>query len=662
MGTVNGSQGELDFDGALSEKALPAGEAVPRIMPKKAEPAINAADGFRFEPLISENTADYSGFPANRMYTANVKNILTAGRPQWVPPFEYQFVERNCHIPPVRKIGEHYYMTSGKDDPLYYKVSLDGFASAIDYYVKYGKALNRRKAEEKNISLIEEAGKKLNNKEHPLNPESFDYRYYTAILKGTNKVKPSPIRLLSIRSMTRTQAAFFKQNGLGKREMWDSWRDIRGSLEQKMMDMSCQYEDLESSYGKGAETSYGDKNTNKTLFEEFGILVKRQNGDAINREEIAEIKDAFNKIKPVFGSLKTICAEYGLKISHSGVKHMHARKFIGIFFDVYQAIGVKFGDTADSHLILAHELSHFLDSRAGRETEHFFASDRPGSKENLIAGVFCKEMNQRTKAVKNSKYFQRTCECFARAMEQFTAFAVSPVQYLAYCKKGAYAPDNPFREKILPLIEDLITERRGLWYKGEAGMENKKELFESLEIQADKETADYRPNINIGGMDDDFLEKMAVHACNQREWYFHTIERYKAMETLSGNTLETLKEARRVERLCSDFEKEYRERLKKPDSALFPVYPGDITAGRFKEHFITVMKSPEYGKYPERAAGMLVNKAPPHNRDAVSEFLKNSGCADAKTTQKVLQSWIEDEHKQRPGKKHTKQQDPGISR
>jgi hypothetical protein len=323
---------------------------------------------------------------------------------------------------------------------------------------------------------------------------------------------------------------------------------------------------------------------------------------------------------------------------------------------------VKFGDTSNNHLVLAHELGHFLDSQAGKETEHFFSSDKPGNIENRIAALFRNEMNQRSTATENSKYLQRTCECFARAMEQFTAFAVSPKQYLYYCKKEAYAPDDAFREKLLPPIAYLIAERQGLWHKGETSMENTHELFESFEILADKETADYRPAMNIGEMDDDFLEKMAVHACNQREWYHKTIERYKTMETLPRNTLEILKEARRVGHLCSAFETEYRERLERSGSALFPVYPPDITADRFKEHFITLMKLPEYNQFPERTAGILADKTLPHNRDALNKFLKNSGCTGAEATRKALRSWTDDRHKQTPGKKQAKKKDIELSR
>jgi hypothetical protein len=605
-----------------------------------------AGEDFSFEPLIDGDVADYSHFPPDRMYIASEKTILSAERPRWVPPFDYQFIESNCHIPPVCKINENYIVKSGVNNPLYYKLSLDGFAAAVDYYVKYGKAFNKRKDEEKELllsKLKEEAHKNLKN--NLLVPGSPEYLYQKSIISGYRNLKSAPIRLLSVKRMTYRQENFFKENGIRGDAVWDAWQEIRTDLKQKLIDMSCQYDDLESSYTKGVETSYGDKNTNTALLREFGILIKRQNGDVINRKETGEIRDAFNKIMPVFGNLRTLCAEYGLKVSHSGVKNMHAHRFIGVFYNAYRAIGVKFGDLTNNHVVLAHELSHFLDSRAGKTVDHFFSSDKPGSIENRIAVLFRKEMNQRTGTTINSKYLQRTCECFARAIEQFSAFAVSPAQYLSFCNREAYAPDNSFRKSVIPLIEELITERQGFWHKGEPVMKNDPELFKSLELRADKETADYPPTMNIGEMDDDFLEKMARLAGNRCEWYQQTIDRYKAMETLPGNTLEMLKESRRVDQVSSALKQEYQERLKSPDSVLFPVYPAENTPENFRGNIIKFKKSGVFPGNPHLAAMLLIKKMDESHRQSVNDMLKALGCTNPDSTERIINSWFLTENK-----------------
>jgi hypothetical protein len=192
--------------------------------------------------------------------------------------------------------------------------------------------------------------------------------------------------------------------------------------------------------------------------------VKRQNGDAINQEEIKDIAAALDKIGRVFGDLKKISEEYGLKISHAGVKHMFARRFTGLFFDVHKAIGVSFANKDADFLVLAHEYAHFLDSRGGKNLNHFFASDKSGTIENAIAKEFRTVMNKEQARTQNSKYLNRTCECFARAIEQYTAYELSPEQYKQYCGNEAYAKGDLFQGKIIPLVKTLITERHDLWH------------------------------------------------------------------------------------------------------------------------------------------------------------------------------------------------------
>jgi hypothetical protein len=191
--------------------------------------------------------------------------------------------------------------------------------------------------------------------------------------------------------------------------------------------------------------------------------VKRQNGDAINREEIKEVADALDKIGRVFGDLKNISEEYGLKISHAGGKRMFARKFAGLFFDVHKAIGVSFANKDTDFLVLAHEYAHFLDSQAGKKQNYFFASDKPGAIESSIAKEFRAVMNKDQARTRNSKYLNRTCECFARAMEQYAAYKLSPEQFKQYCWHEAYAGEISFTRKILPLAETLLRERHDLW-------------------------------------------------------------------------------------------------------------------------------------------------------------------------------------------------------
>jgi hypothetical protein len=443
---------------SLSKVLIPSSKT--ETPPKKTEAG---PEGFSFEPVTRSNVTDYSAFPANRIYIAHEKTILKSGTPPWIPPFNQDFMRANAFMPPVLKDRDAYLMAASRNFSTMYRLSLDGLAATVDYYTKYQKALNNEEAKTTRTRLLKEAKEWLEVNKNVDNGNDFHKRYYESIIKGEYKIRVKQVRLLSPSRMTHAQMKLFTDNGLEKQDAWDAWRTIKADVRQKMLDMSCQIEDLQSSYAKGTETSYGDKNTSDSLKEKYGVLVKRQNGDIINQKEISEIAAALDKIRPVFGDLKNISEEYGLKISHAGVKHMFARKFTGLFYDVHKAIGVSFADKETDFLILAHEYAHFLDSRAGKKENHFFASDKPGAPENAVAKEFRAVMNKKEERTINSKYLNRTCECFARAMEQYAACQVSPEQYKQYCGNEAYAKDDLFQGKIIPLVKTVIAERHDLW-------------------------------------------------------------------------------------------------------------------------------------------------------------------------------------------------------
>jgi hypothetical protein len=459
---------DLDFSGDFLDATAPAVSIPKTAMPnvkEEAPPQKTEArpESFAFEPVTLGNVVDYSAFPANRIYVAHEKTILKSGAPPWIPPFSQDFMRSNAFMPAVIKDRDAYLMAASPNFSKMCRLSLDGLAATIDYYTKYQKALNNEEAKATHARLLTEAREWLEAHKTTNNGSDFHKRYYESIVKGEYKIKVKPVRLLSPSRMTHSQMKLFIDNGLKKHEVWDAYRIIKEEVRQKMLDMSCQIEDLQSSYAKGTETSYGDKNTNASLKETYGVLVKRQNGDPINQREINEIAAALDKIRPVFGDLKNISEEYGLKISHAGKKNMFARKAVGIFFDVHRAIGVSFADANTDFLVLAHEYAHFLDSQAGKKRDHFFASDKPGVPENAIAKEFRAVMNKKESRTGNSKYLNRTCECFARAMEQFAAYRIAPEQYKHYCKREAYAGHEAFTQKIIPLVESLTRERHEFW-------------------------------------------------------------------------------------------------------------------------------------------------------------------------------------------------------
>jgi hypothetical protein len=143
--------------------------------------------------------------------------------------------------------------------------------------------------------------------------------------------------------------------------------------------------------------------------------------------------------------------KFELKVSHSGEKHMHARKCCGIFFPYYHAIGVMFsGDKEQAGFTMAHEWAHFMDNYAGKQNGRHFASDDYSGDAYAIANTFRKNMNER----QSSKYMNRTCECFARALEQYAAHKTNMGG--RYDPVDCYAKADVFTERIIPMIDKWL--------------------------------------------------------------------------------------------------------------------------------------------------------------------------------------------------------------
>jgi predicted DNA-binding WGR domain protein len=195
------------------------------------------------------------------------------------------------------------------------------------------------------------------------------------------------------------------------------------------------------------------------LLDSYGVKVKRQNGAEITNEEIGEIKDALDLVYSVFGNRSSMAKNFGLKISHAGEKKMHARKACGLFFPSMKAIGVTVQDEKSTGFILAHEWAHFMDNYLGSKTERHYVSDDPMHLAGRISDLFRRNMETSQK----SKYQNRTCECFARAMEQYYAIKINDKELLAqWNMSGNHPNDKIFNEAIYPLCEQFLQENEQL--------------------------------------------------------------------------------------------------------------------------------------------------------------------------------------------------------
>jgi hypothetical protein len=249
---------------------------------------------------------------------------------------------------------------------------------------------------------------------------------------------------------------------LTRSEIWAKFREINKEREQKSLDIKLQAEHDESSFTKGRETSYGESGTKDTLLDEYGVKVKRQNGDEITNSEIDQIKVAMDDTAKVFGHNPQMNKDFGLKISHSGDVKMHASKATGVFFPYYKAIGVsnEYGGEV-FNFVFGHEYAHFADYWIGKKTGNHFASDKYGSTANQIATIFRSNMNKSS----DSDYINRTCECFARALEQHVAIETKGEGAKAWGKQSYleadyYVNKNVYENQLKPLIKQFLEENK----------------------------------------------------------------------------------------------------------------------------------------------------------------------------------------------------------
>ena len=241
-----------------------------------------------------------------------------------------------------------------------------------------------------------------------------------------------------------------------------SWKDFRQMLDWKINDINIQREEISGIREKAIETSYGNIGTNDILQKEYGILVKRQNGDEIKPQEVEQVRLAWEDVQKSFGNLKENATDDNLKISHAGKTHMFASKAIGIYIPTRKTIGVtaKYGND-QLGFTMGHETAHWIDHTLGMKSGKRHASDNYESTAGQIAITFRKNMN----AQSSSNYINATHECFARAMEQYHAIELKGENALIantkkYITDDSYVSKEVYEKDIKPLVEKFLKENK----------------------------------------------------------------------------------------------------------------------------------------------------------------------------------------------------------
>lgn len=383
---------------------------------------------------------DFMGVTSKDIFLVSDKNILTEAKPSYIPEIDEDFFGNLRHFLPTVKLEENKYViqthqkkryggfsqpekSAGED--LFAIVTRDVLVATQDYYLK------KKKAEKT--------------------------KHYDDIdSKLGRKVKRKRVTLASEATMTYKQSNFMNSFTGERGNPWGEYQEIRRDMKQKAEDMAIQLEEYYNTHAKGKETAYGDVGLKNNLLDGYGIKVKRQNGAEINDTEINEIKFAMDDLFSVFGDRSSMAKNFGLKISHSGDKLMHARKAAGLFLPSMKAIGItaKSGPEGTG-FILAHEWAHFMDYYVGEKEDKHYVSDDPTNVAGKIASTFRRNMTE----VQKSVYQRRTCECFARAMEQYWAIKTNNEETLAEWNTGGNHPsDEVFKSEIYPLCEKFLKE------------------------------------------------------------------------------------------------------------------------------------------------------------------------------------------------------------
>ena len=395
---------------------------------------------------------DYTAVEHDKIFLVNKKGILSEDRPSWIPELNIQDLTYNDFFPEcIKDVNEGVYYVQDRSDGeiKLYKMSLDILAATIDYYIKKERALIKLNGLKKRITLLR-AKRSMSRS-----------RYY-AIL-----------RLLPLCECYKNRIDFSKKKNpeLEQIVFEVQYRQIQEDVKFKLLDLNLSKQDYIDAYSKGEETSYGDSKCFDNLYEKYGVEIKKQNGSTFSPEQLERMDVALKRVWGYYGNLNILASNCGLKVSYADNCYQHARIASGIYTPYFNAIGVSVFDENSKrpdlkdfeHVILAHEVAHWLDAEKGKEYHHFYASDMENTLERKIAEKYksiVKCLHKRAPIYDSysnltPRYF-RTCECLARAMEQGYAISVG----LDLGNLVGYIPYEWYVEAIFPLVNELMQENK----------------------------------------------------------------------------------------------------------------------------------------------------------------------------------------------------------
>ncbi|MBO4858719.1 MAG: hypothetical protein J5527_09405 [Treponema sp.] len=451
---------------------------------------------------------DYTEVENDKVFLCNKKDILDKPRPSWIPEMDSKGLAFDRFLPIcVKDFSDgNYFVQSkvytgekdSKGKPVYknqiYKMSSDVLAATVDYYLKRKRAELKKDGSSEKVSL-------------PRGMNSMPTSRYNEISKLCLLCKIPSLKYKDTDKSITDKAFELKGKSPGKLYhiqnnvvFLEQWQPLLENIKGKRLDMNYQKQDYIDSYSKAVETAYGDSNTFNNLYNDFGVKIKKQNGSNFTKTEIVRLSEVIEKVYSHYGNLSNMAGEYKLKISYADNCMQFARKAIGLFTSYQNAIGISFFNeekqltvAGNNHLpdvTLAHEIAHWLDNLKGKDSHNFFASDKYGTLENQIAEKFKEEIKLREKSNKSAarigktdeiylgEYWFRTCECFARAMEQYYALE----QGIDLSEEISYARKDNFEADFVPLIKELMEENKKYFRLESASKEEIKNVIDVYSV------------------------------------------------------------------------------------------------------------------------------------------------------------------------------------
>lgn len=449
-------------------------------------------EDYDFSPLETvENgniITDYTGVENNKVYLVNKKDILTKPRPSWIPELDDEGLMNDSYLPVTVhddngnyylqekiKIGEHEktlnnYLHTKVKVPEFkfkiYKMKLDVLAGTVDYYIK------KKKAQLKEAGLT--TGK-IGLPRSLSRMTTSRYQDIVNLLKFCKNYQDSPDEktkkaISTVLKPNRYSELYNIQNHIVFNEQYIP---LLQELKDKKLDLNLQKSDYINTHEKGQITAYGDVNTVDVLRNSHGLKVKKQNGKELSESDIQNISKAVDKVWSHYGNLSELAKEYDLKLSYADNCNQHASKHCGIFTPYFKTIGVSFYDLTEKNKertvpdeILAHETAHWFDSMKGKEHHSWYASDIDGTPERQIALKYKNTLRDLIKKYNDNKlftsekqslgdYWFRSCECFARSLEQDYA-----IKHGIKIDELGYLPEDVYRKEIQPMVEELNKSNR----------------------------------------------------------------------------------------------------------------------------------------------------------------------------------------------------------